>query len=656
MSANPGGTAPDALVSEAPPESIPLLLTRAKVADAPAYSERKPRRAGRRVSLYLSPGQLLADRYQVIRVVGEGGMGVVYACRDEGGELCAVKRVVLPEANADESLSWFVAEAQALAAMNHENIVRARDFGQLRDGTPYLVMDLVQGVSLQQLLGEAVDWKLLWSLVDQVLAALSHAHARGIVHGDLKPANVVVDFDDAGRGRARLFDFGLAKRRRVDLDPRLGQRGAPSQPPSNAGTPGYMAPEQILGRASEISSSTDLYALGCILYRVLAGRAPVVHVGQRPLDFQAFHEPEPPSVPPHLPQGLLPFVLSLLVPKPWLRVGSAAEVRRRFAAFRPGVGASGALVLPTRGPETDRADPPIVLETTARVEPVTPQRQLFRLCRSHSWPPGLLGIRASPLVGREDACRSLREQYERVARGDETPRAAVVLSGPAGVGKSRLAEHLCTQVEEEGTGVALRGYRPHQFRGRDPLALALADRFELGGGALRILPSGLAHRCDEGDLGSVVDWVLCSSDPLTQRRAPDPGLPGCAARVLSAIAGDRVIVLWLDDPSELGAETLALLGALPHLAPALRVLLLTTARPATPSQEPAAAAIRALSIAFEVSTLPIGPLEEDATAAMLRAAHPIAAELSLELARASGGVPLDALQRLHALAHTRNSM
>lgn len=620
------------------------------VADAPAHSERKPRRAGRRVSLYLSPGQLLADRYEVVRVVGEGGMGVVYACHDKAGELCAVKRVVLPEANADESLAWFVAEAQALAALDHENIVRARDFGQLRDGTPYLVMDLVEGVSLQQILGEAVDWKLLWSLVDQVLSALSHAHARGIVHGDLKPANVVVEFDDAGNGRARLFDFGLARRRRMELDPRLGQRGAPSQPPSNAGTPGYMAPEQLLGRASEISGATDLYALGCILYRVLAGRVPAVHDGQRPLDFQSFHEPDPPGVPAHLPQGLLPFVMSLLVPKPWLRVASAAEVRRRFQAFRPGTGSSADVVLPARGPDSDRAERPITLETTERVEPALPQRQLFRLCRSRSWPPGLLGIRPSPLVGRDETCRALRAIHDRVASGEGSPRAAVLLTGVAGAGKSRLAEHLCTEVEEQGSGVALRGYRPHQFRGRDPLALALADRFELGGGALRVLPSGLAHRCDEGDLGSVVDWVLCSSDPLTRSRTPDPGLPACAARVLAAIAAERVLVLWLDDLTELGVETLALLRALPVLAPALRVLVLTTARPETLAGGAAECAREALASAFELETLPVAPLEERSAAAMLRAAHPLSPELALELARASRGVPLDALQRLHALA------
>jgi hypothetical protein len=640
--------APAVLVSEPPPQSTPLLLSREQAADAPARSERKPRRAGRRVCLYLSPGQYLADRYEVLRVVGEGGMGVVYACRDKAGALCAVKRVVLPEANADESLAWFVAEAQALAALNHENIVKARDFGQLRDGTPYLVMDLVEGVSLQQILGDVVDWKLLWSLIDQVLSALSHAHARGIVHGDLKPANVIVDFDDHGRERARLFDFGLAKRRRVDLDPRLGQRGAPCQPPSNAGTPGYMAPEQLLGRASEISSATDLYALGCILYRVLAGRAPVVHEGQRPLDFQAFHEPEPPSVTAQLPHGLLPFVRSLLEPKPWLRVASAAEVRRQFQAFRPGNGASCGVLLPA--PDGGRLERAVTLATTARVEPAPAGRQLFRLCRSRSWPPGLLGIRASPLVGRDDVCHSLRELYAGVARGEAMRCSAVLLEGISGVGKSRLAEQLCTEVEEQGTGVALRGYRPHQFRGRDPLALALADRFELGGRALRILPSGLAHRCDERDLGTVVDWVLCSSDPLAQRRTPDLALAGCAARVLSVIADDRTLVLWLDELCELRAETVELLAALPRLAPALRVLLLLTARPGALDEVGSASALRRLASGFEFSTLHVTPLDVPVAAAMLQAAHPIEPELALELARESGGVPLSGLQRLHALA------
>ena len=141
---------------------------------------------------YLSPGQKIADRYEVLSVLGEGGMGVVYRCRDETGDLLAVKRVVLPPANADEHLGWFLAEAQALAGLSHDNVVRARDFGQLRDGTPYLAMDLVTGVSLQQLIADPLPLGLLWTLTYQVLAALSHAHARGVVHGDIKPSNVVV--------------------------------------------------------------------------------------------------------------------------------------------------------------------------------------------------------------------------------------------------------------------------------------------------------------------------------------------------------------------------------------------------------------------------------------------------------------------------------
>ena len=338
------------------------VLTRAKGTDAPAYSERKPRRAGRRVSLYLSPGQFLADRYQVLRVVGEGWMGVVYACRDKAGELCAVKRVVLP--GQRRRIAFVFVASAALAAMNTK-YRRARDFGKLRDGTPYLVMDLVQGVSLQQLLGEAVDWKLLWSLVDQVLAALSHAHARGIVHGDLKPANVVVDFDDADRGRARLFDFGLAKRRRVDLDPRLGQRGAPrSRPPTRARLAIWRRANPRPGHRN--FERDDLYALAvsCI---VCSPPRPGGARWPAPAGFPSVPRAEDAERAAAPTQGLLPSCCRF-----WseavLRVASAAEVRRRLP---PSAGVRVTLIsLPTRASRRS-SRPTGRARNTARVEPAT---------------------------------------------------------------------------------------------------------------------------------------------------------------------------------------------------------------------------------------------------------------------------------------------
>ncbi|HVR18152.1 MAG TPA: serine/threonine-protein kinase, partial [Polyangiaceae bacterium] len=489
-------------MNPAPPHVIPGAGS--KAASAPDAEPPSSTRSG--AIQYLSPGQKIADRYEVLGVLGQGGMGVVYRCRDREGELLAVKRVVLPAANADEYLGWFLAEAQALAGLSHDNIVRARDFGQLRDGTPYLAMDLVEGVSLQQLIAEALPFPLLWSLADQVLAALSHAHARGVVHGDLKPSNVVVEHEGRLEPRARLFDFGLAKRCRGQLDKRLGQRSAPSHPPPSAGTPGYMAPEQILGRRSEIGPATDLYALGCILYRALAGRPPFQTEDRRELDFHCFREPAvlEPLVP--VPNGVVEFVMQLLRKRPCDRASSAGELRQRWKEFEPPLREHHDLRVDdsraARGDELTTGS-----ETTRRISPRTQRSSALKLLRSKRWLPGLLSIRPSPLVGRTALCQKLSVRLGDVASTSGGRRAAVVLTGPAGVGKSRLADCICTEAEEAGTAVVLRGFRPGSA-GRDGIAMALSERYGLGGGALRMLPAALAERCQPEDLGALVDWIL----------------------------------------------------------------------------------------------------------------------------------------------------
>jgi serine/threonine protein kinase len=578
-------------------------------------------------------------------------MGVVYRCRDETGDLLAVKRVVLPPVNADEHLGWFLAEAQALAGLSHDNVVRARDFGQLRDGTPYLAMDLVTGVSLQHLIAEPLPLALLWTLTDQVLAALSHAHARGVVHGDLKPSNVVVESDRRLGLCARLFDFGLAKRCRGQLDPRLGQTPAPSHPPPSAGTPGYMAPEQILGRRSEICPATDLYALGCILYRALTGQAPFASERRHELDFHCFREPAPLVPVVEIPQALGDFVMQLLRKRPWDRASSAAEVRRLWKAFEPT--SRDRLELPRRSKSRRQIREELTTGslTTRRISPKATQSSTFRLRRSNQWLPGLLSIRPSPLVGRTALCRELYGRFEALERAPAGRRLGVVLTGPAGVGKSRLADWLCTEVEEAGAAVVLRGFRSG-VSGGDPLALALSERYALGSGALRLLPAALAERCQPEDLGAVVDWIL--------RRLDHPGRDGpgngdartgaAILRVLSEIAGTRPLLLWLDDPAEFCSETLAMFAALPRQAPCLKLMVVTTARAEALAEPAALASVRALRATLETDFANVPPLDSLTTSAMLRAAHPIDSALALQIALDSAGIPLAALERLYALA------
>src|SRR5580698_2964757 len=161
-------------------------------------------------------GSILAQRYEVVRELGRGGMGVVYLCRDTvTGERVALKRLRPPEdakapARPEESW-WFQQEARAIAALDHPAIVRARDFGSLADGSPYLVMDVLPGRSVHEWMHTTkMPFSVIWALVDQVLAGLGHAHARGVIHGDMKPSNVMLDLASTSRGaRAAILDLGL---------------------------------------------------------------------------------------------------------------------------------------------------------------------------------------------------------------------------------------------------------------------------------------------------------------------------------------------------------------------------------------------------------------------------------------------------------------
>lgn len=166
-------------------------------------------------------GTVLVSRYEVVRELGRGGMGVVYLCKDLVTlERVALKRLRSPEesksSRAEESW-WFQQEARAVASLDHPAIVRARDFGTLTDGSPYLVMDALPGRSVHEWMHTTtMPWSVIWSLVDQTLAGLAHAHARGVIHGDLKPSNVMLDLASTGKGpRAYVLDLGLAWLRRT---------------------------------------------------------------------------------------------------------------------------------------------------------------------------------------------------------------------------------------------------------------------------------------------------------------------------------------------------------------------------------------------------------------------------------------------------------
>jgi len=211
-------------------------------------------------------GRVIDERYTLTELLGEGEMGAVYrAERPQAGPV-AVK-ILHEDLGTDAAQrERFEREARALFALAHPNILAVHDFG-VTEGSPYLAMELLEGVSLDRYIEEREPPpELALELVAQVLAGLAFAHARGVLHRDLKSENVFVTHGPDGRPVAKLLDFGLVKF--VD-DERWGAGNKLTVMGSVFGTPAYMAPEQCAG--SPVTAAADVYAAGVILFEALTG-------------------------------------------------------------------------------------------------------------------------------------------------------------------------------------------------------------------------------------------------------------------------------------------------------------------------------------------------------------------------------------------------
>lgn len=221
-------------------------------------------RGGQRAARDLSAKLPRIDGFAVERVIGSGGMGVVYRARHERlNRIVAIKMLLAGGYAGDRELERFKREAEAIAAICHPNIVQVFDAGEC-DGHPYFVMELVEGGTLAQRLdGQPRPARESVATVMTLARAVHAAHRGGVMHRDLKPANILVASD----GTLKIADFGLARR--------LGQpEHAPTLAGAHMGTPSYMAPEQAAGEATGFCPLIDIYALGAILYELLTGRPP----------------------------------------------------------------------------------------------------------------------------------------------------------------------------------------------------------------------------------------------------------------------------------------------------------------------------------------------------------------------------------------------
>lgn len=345
-------------------------------------------------------------RYELTRPVGEGGTSTVWAAIDrDTGDPAAVKVLSGGAALGLRHHEAFRYEVRAVAVLDHPGVVTILDQGvvpevppdpRLAPGAPWVAMELLTGGTLADRVG-AMAWPELVPVLHTLLSALGHAHARGVVHRDVKPGNVLLDADQ----RVRLADFGIAAV--LDERPATGVR---------SGTPGFMAPEQRSGTSRDLGPWTDLYGLGRLALAVLDPARP------RPAAADA-----------------------------WMMRLVAEEPAARFRRCADAAAALDAVVAGAPSPALPPPPPP-----DWRIPEVASSAASAR--RNRRW-----DIHAVPFVGRDDARDRLWAEL-RAVHGSGDARV-VVITGTTGIGKSRLAEWLCQRAHEVGAAeVGLATHAP----------------------------------------------------------------------------------------------------------------------------------------------------------------------------------------------------
>ncbi len=283
------------------------------------------------------------SHYRILSLLGEGGMGMVYAAEDMHlGRKVAIK--FLHTTSSDHHYrARFLREARAISSLSHPHIATVYDYGETDDGQPFLVMELIDGETLGELLEASA--LSLWEaveIIEYVADALDEAHHRGIVHRDIKPSNVIV----TDRGQVKVLDFGLAKRMIEESHDQTDQNAKTllatrTREGIVVGTPLYLSPEQATG--GTVDGRSDLFALGALLYECITGKpafsgSSVIEIGAQVLHI---NPPPPSTVNPHVPDELDRITLKALSKKTIDRYQTAAEMRDDLAAVRASLSSGG---------------------------------------------------------------------------------------------------------------------------------------------------------------------------------------------------------------------------------------------------------------------------------------------------------------------------
>lgn len=641
--------------------------------------------------------------FELTGILAEGGMGQVWSGRHRKQDVQVAVKVIGSKWGKQASQSQlFAREARAMAALHHDRIIRVHDYGfisqdiedasegQLLSASPYLVMEYAPGGSLATR-RTARSWPELEAILAGILEALAHAHAYGFIHRDLKPGNVLLARPEGTQ--VKLTDFGIAQLRgRTDFSLTLEDTY------STAGTPGYMAPEQIHGHWRDHGPWTDLYALGCMAYELSTGQLPFARPHALATLLAHLTEEVPPLTPRFsVPPGFAAWVEGLLAKSPIERPRTAADAARALADMAKGwdgaeqaevyvtgsVGAPSAAPVDTEAETMARIDSTLLLTELARtvvelgdtglfhrapgqdatrgMVPLSPAAALalpsswHAPSRSASIPLsgvglGLFGARRVELVARAEE-RDILWDMLRTVHSERRPAVAVIRGG-SGTGKTALAEWIARRAVEVGAGELLDA----QFSAGASGATTLAEMI------LRFLQAeelGEAERRTHIDKrlrlfvpvpGELVDLdALVALTGTAERGESDMNE---AARwtlqirtnivaLLRVLAINRPLILCLDD-LHWSSEAAELVTHLLKERDLPIFVIATVGSEAAPQSSPVMKALRECAARF-IDLQPMTPTEQRM---LVRYLLPLAPEFVEEVAARTAGNPRFAVEIL----------
>lgn len=647
--------------------------------------------------------------FELVRRLGQGGMGEVWLGRHQNQSTPVAIKLISPQHSTTPNYQHaFQLEVQAVARLNHPGICRVLDYGHTQDRlelepkhiippqTPWLAMSLYDGGSLEERAGLILSWPQLKNCLLQLLDALAHAHARGTIHRDLKPGNVLLQREQSGL-RYVLTDFGLAHPTTRVLSKRTQAFFAQA-----VGTPYYMPPEQIEGRWRDFGPWTDLYALGCMAYELAQGQPPFM--GKNAIEVVKQHlydKPAPLKPRFEVPEGFDRW-LSMLIAKPtaarFERAADALWALLQIAPSRPYEHALTTLQEHTSevlydgdfeaGPATLKLHTQTMEVLISQDDPsrhVAPSFEHIEKTKAplpERWqtpylddPPellnvglGLFSMREIPFVGRTQE-RDLMWETLRQVKEQSTPEL-IVVQGAAGTGKSRLVEWIAQRAEETGAatlfklkydqdrsmGTAISDSIAQHLRCQDldyeqtlarinamleasPPPNSDARSRQMGAAALASLisphPSALI---EPADLSTTIPPHVTFS---TQRERQLATMP-----LFGSMATQRTLIVWLDD-LQWGLEDLDFIRSmLDHPRSInLPILIIATIRNEDPYVvNEIAPTLRALKDNPRAHSIELGPLSTQEHLEFLRRLLPLEPKLQEKLSRRTDGNPLFALQ------------